>query len=297
MPEPNRQPFSRVSWNQLRLRVPSNWSIRSVGARYLKFEADDGSIFEAKWNPVKGVFSAEKQLQRVHKQLDPALKKNFRKTPPPSGWLEALSAFQVSGFTWKGANVSGRGCLIHCPECRTTTLLQFIYPAVKVNLHLESLILASFQDHTPDDTALWSLFDLRASIPKTFGLVKHSFDAGRFTLSLARGRQRLHLYRWSPASFLLKGSSLTDFTRKRIDPAASPGPVEGSGGRAVEWDISPSNPGVFHRLLGLVRKDLYRRYRVWLVEERNRILGVGLESPRPFEPGLWEGICGGFETV
>ena len=67
--------------------------------------------------------------------------------------------------------------------------------------------------------------------------------------------------------------------------------------KVVEWEVSPSISG-WLRLFGRMQgKHPFQRFRVWHLEEKNRILGVKAEGKEPLEAPFFERICDAYEIL
>ena len=194
-------------------------------------------------------------------------------------------------FSWQGDDAGARGVLLHCPECGKASILQFFKEGAAPHRVLES-----FQDHSESGFATWSLFDILAVTPSRFQLTSHSFLSGKFSLSFSCKAEKLHLYRYSPASVLLAKGGLEGFAKSAF-PAL---PGEGvskrrMGCEALEFGASPGKglKGVFDRLK---IKGAWSMYRLWHLEKENRILAVVMEGRKP-DPDLFDQICAHYEII
>lgn len=87
---------------------------------------------------------------------------------------------------------------------------------------------------------VWSVFDIRAKIPKNLRLVRHCLEPGRFELAFESNGQKITLYRWGPASVLLQDQDLLEFARTVAGfYQDKPHSMIESGSKVVEWEVSP----------------------------------------------------------
>lgn len=265
----------------MRFAVPGDWDPARVGRRHLLLESAPGPVMEVKWAAVPGRFSAGRHLRKLARQVG---RKGgvFRETALPAAWRSCVAGFESTGFQWDAGADRAAGVLLYCPSCRTASMIQFPgRPGADTITSAAARVLASFRDHRSDGRIAWVLYDVAASLPDAFVLDRCRFESGRFVLEFKGPGRRLTLYRWAPAEVLLQNRDLAEFAQ-----AAACGnglvfrPSTVHGHPAVEGgDPPPAGPG--RRLqvrLGVVR---FRRLRLWRVAERNRILGVRLESRRP----------------
>jgi hypothetical protein len=158
-------------------------------------------------------------------------------------------------------------------------------------------ILNSFHDHRSDDQILWSAYDIRALVPKTFELKYHRFEAGRYELDFAGRGQHIILYRWAPASILLSKQDLVQFARS-IANFSKTEPVVGkmNGCDTVEWSASPASD--WGRWLSRFSgKASYYWMGIWHLEAKNRILGIRAEGKKPLDTELLDSICSHYESI
>ena len=252
---------------------------------------------EVKWGPIKGKFSHSAHLKRLSALHRKTLQKTVTEWQLPFEWEIALSDYQVSGFTWQGQTTIGQGVILYCPSCRNATLIQFFQPKSIQTAKIPLEILKTFNDHREDDQVVWCAFDIRAIIPENYKLVNHRFEAGKYELRFADGVQKLNLYRWAPASVLLRQRDLHQFAETMPDfSSCNPTAEIIQGCQAVKWSQIPR----FKWLRWASRlkpKPSYQWWRLWHVEEKNRILGVKMHGKRPFDSYLLNRICTNYESL
>ena len=285
-----------IAWNRLHFKIPATWEIGQIGARHLMLEDNSGSTMEVKWGPIKGKFSHSAHLKRLSALHRKALQKTVSEWQLPIDWENALSDYQASGFTWQGQTTIGQGVILYCSSCRNATLIQFIQPKSVKTAKIPLEILKTFNDHREDDQVLWRVFDIRAIIPKNYNLVNHRFETGKYELGFADSVQKINLYRWAPASVLLSQQDLRHFAGT-MPAFSSSNPTAGiiEGCQTVKWSQTPR----FKWLRWASRlkpKPSYQCWRLWHVEEKNRILGVKMQGKRPFDNNLLNRICTNYES-
>ncbi|UCF92469.1 MAG: hypothetical protein JSW39_30110 [Desulfobacterales bacterium] len=286
-----------VAWNGIRFPAPGDWEVSPVGICHLLLEDAEGPALEIKWGLIKGNFSHQAHLKKLAALLGKQPGRALKECSLPRDWQTALSDFEVSGFSWEAQAAGGRGVILFCPVCRRATLIQFFHRRPVPVPEIASCILANFQDHPPDSQIRWAIFDIRATVPETFQLVRYRFEAGKFELAFAAGPQRIALHRWGLASVCLNGRNLTQFAKTQAQfSEGKPWAVTPGGYPGLEWSLSPPtrwrwwwNP--------LRSKPSHQWYRLWHLKEKNRILGVRAEGHRAFDRQLLDGICARYESI
>lgn len=286
--------WKQVAWNGISFKVPASWEIAEIGVRHLILENDSGPAMEVKWGPVRGKFSHRAHLRRIATFQSRQLKKTVKEWLLSPSWVEALSGFQTSGFTWHAGTKVGRGVILYCPVCRKAALIQFLQSKDTRAEKIPLKVLSTYQDHRDDDQTIWSVFDIRALIPANFMLASHRFEPGNFELGFEHGSRKVFLYRWAPAAVLLAGQDLAQFARSIADfSAGDPVPVDIDGGPAVELSSAP-------RFIWFGRfkaKPSFHWLGLWHLESKNRILGVKMQDKRAFDTQILDKICANYESL
>ncbi len=252
---------------------------------------------EVKWGPVKGRFSHKAHLKRLAALHSRSVKGRIAEWFLPPHWQTALADFEISGFLWQGEAAIGRGAILFCPVCRNAALIQFFRYNSSDQEKIISAVLKSFCDHRQDSLTRWSVFDIRVTLPESLKLTKFRFDAGKFELGFAYGRQSIYLHRWAPAAALLCGGDLIGFTRTVPEfSAGRPQPLTTDCYDAFEWCIFPASDWQ-RRLSRLKVTPSFFWYRLWHVTEKNRILGIRSESKYPLDSQLLEQISTDYESI
>ena len=255
-------------------------------------------VMEIKWGQIKGSFSHARHLQQLSTRHKKSLGKTIRPWTLPADWQQALGSFKADGFRWQGPHFGGMGATLYCPLCGTATLIQFYRKNPSLNDTIALELLASFQDHRPDDQVLWSVFDIRARMPANLKLWRHRFRAGFFELKFTSHRHTVILNRWGPAAILLADKDMVGFAKSVASfPSSAPGPVLGENPKTVEWDF-PRAAGRWSQLVNRIKiRPFPQQLRMWHIEEKNRILAVRVEGRRPLPPHVFSMICKGYGCV
>ena len=289
--------WRQLAWNGIQFKVPAQWEVGQIGARHLILEDEAGPVMEVKWGPVKGAFSHRTHLKRLAALQSRRSKISVAKWILPPPWEAALTDFEAGGFLWQSPEAGGRGAILFCPTCRTATLIQFF---VDSSVKRESVFLAvlkSFRDHSRDGWLAWSIFDIRATLPQSFQLERFRFEAGKFELAFSAGRQHIFLHRWAPAAALLAGHDLIGFAGSIPEFArGAPRTLTMNHGDVIEWEILPAND--WRQKLGRFKiKSSFFFYRMWLLDEKNRIFGIRAEGKHPVDVELMKQICEQYESL
>jgi hypothetical protein len=289
--------WKQVAWNGVRFKTPAEWEIAQIGSRHLILENETGPVMEVKWGPVRGTFSHKAHLKRLAALHSRSVKSRIAEWFLPPYWQAALSDFETSGFLWQGEAAIGRGAILFCPACRNATLIQFFRYNSSEREKVLSVVLKSYCDHRQDGLMLWSVFDIRVTLPETLKLMNFRFDAGKFELGFAHGRQSTYLHRWAPAAALLGGGDLIEFAGTVPEfSEGQPQPLTIDGYDAVAWCIMPESEWQ-RRMSRLKVNPSFFWYRLWHEEEKNRILGIRSESKYPLDFQLLDQIYSDYESI
>jgi hypothetical protein len=185
---------------------------------------------------------------------------------------------------------------LFCAVCRTATLIQFFGDSSVGREKILLTVLKSFRDHSLDGWLLWSIFDIRATLPQSMQLVRFRFEAGKFELGFRSGRHNIHLHRWAPAAALLGGRDLVSFSRTIPEfSAGHPTLTTIDNCEAAEWSLSPGR-GWRRKICRFKLKPSFYWFRMWCLEKQNRILGVRAEGKDPLDIHLLNQICEKYES-
>ena len=283
-----------MAWNGICFQAPSSWHPGQIGKQYLLFESDDKPILEIKWEKVKGRFSHKSNLKRLAKERNRRGIPEFNRIDLPDSWREALSEFNVQGFSWQGSNLGGTGVLTYCPSCKKASLIQFYHYGEEVDETLGERVLKSFQDHRENGHTKFALFDFQAEIPDKYKLDWYGFDTGRFELGFTWRKRQIVLNRYAPASALLGRQNLEEFARRYLNlPDGKKMTLDDPIAPAVEW--SAPNRGRLYRILNI--KGRVWRLRLTHETKANRILAVRAQGASPPLNDEFERVVDGFTVA
>ena len=289
--------WKTLAWNGIRFETPAQWEVGQIGARHLILEDEAGPVMEVKWGPVKGTFSHRTHLKRLGALQSRRNKISVAEWILPPPWEAVLTDFEAGGFLWQSPAASGRGAILFCAVCRTATLIQFFGDSSVKRERVFLAVLRSFRDHSKDGWLPWSIFDIRATLPQALQLERFRFEAGKFELAFTAGRNHIFLHRWAPAAALLAGRDLISFAGTIPEFAAGrPRPLTVNNCKVVEWEVMPGN-NWWQKLGRFKITSSFFFFRLWYLEEQNRILGIRAESKYPVDIQLVRQIYEHYESL
>ena len=258
-------------------------------------EGPRGPTAEIIWRPIRGRFSHQKHFKRLAAHFPNKSPAHFKSWDLPSDWQDAVSDFDASGFQWRTADEHGRGVMLHCGSCRRACLVHFFQHHLSPGQATPLAILRSFRDHYATDGQVFSVFDIRATLPVPFELDQYRLDAGRFELIFGHRQNRIILHRWALAEIALKNKGLAEFGREMglIDPHLA---QELSVNHFSGVEERREATGADAYLRWLTTRPCHYWCRLWHAESCNRILGVVAETRRQMNAELFERICTHYET-
>lgn len=294
----NKAQWGEIAWNGIAFYKPAIWEIATIGRNYLMIGTHAHPRMEITWG------NTDKPVSRLHdiKKLQSRIRKQHLNAvdswTPPKGWLQALSAYESSGFSWKQGERTGYGVILTCLSCRRVSLIQFFQHAdAQDNLNnLAPEVLSSFMDHADGNDQKWAVFDIRVILPAFLQIKTYQFSPGFTEMVFFSRGQQMSLYRWSPASVLLSGRKLSDFAESRMHcPERSAKIIRHSN--SIEWESSPPLglwdrfsallPGRFSHHRTLIRHD----------PENNRILAIKAECRQKMDSNRFDRIFSSYEIT
>ena len=283
--------LKKIAWNGIHLSVPSTWELGRIDTRHLLFDNHAGPAMEIKWGPVKGHFSHRSHLKKLIAQQKHHPDKNLEEWHLPPTWESALSNFIAKGFSWQSGAENGRGAILFCSSCKTAVMFQVFNMADHMTDEAILETLKSLQDHRNDDQTAWTVFDIHALLPRTFQLNDYQFKPGNYKLVFTDGFQTVKLFRWAPASAFLSQTDLSQFAANALEfnqeNLVTTSFLEHP---AVEWRSNIIS-GRHNWLYRFKQKPAFHWVRVWHVAEKNRILGIRLNSKKSIDANMMTNIC------
>lgn len=291
--------MTSIAWNQLSFDMPATWEVHGMGKQHLILAAQSATVAELKWNRIRGHFRPSGYMNRLVRKMKRRTGIKMVPFDLPEKWLPLVEAYQVYGFRWQAPTIAGLGALLFCPACRMATLVQFYEDRQNEIFDGDAMdLLASFRDHRKDGRTIWSIYDIRADLPQQMVLTHFRFNPGAFELTFGYERLQVTLYRWSPASILLRGLGLDGFARQRFPLEESRyGSIAHADPNYYEWRKKPAvAPGE-----AFVERFQFRaplnQLRLWHLEPANRILGIAVVGRRSMDPERLDGISNNFEVM
>ena len=289
--------WKQIAWNGIRFETPANWDVGQIGARHLILEDETGPVMEVKWGAVKGAFSHRAHLRRLAALQSRRNQISVAEWILPPHWESALTDFEVGGFLWQSPAASGRGAILFCPVCRTASLIQFFGDSSVDREKVFLKIMRSLRDHSDDGWLLWSIFDIRATLPQFLQLQRFRFEAGKFEIAFTAGKDQIHLHRWAPAAALLAGRDLITFAGTIPEFArGTPQATIINNCEAVKWEEAPTS-NWWRNLSRFQKKPSFVFFCMWYLEEHNRILGVRIEGKSAIDSQLASQIYEHYESL
>lgn len=289
--------WKEIGWNGIRFKAPASWETGKIGKQYLVFKEKGNIVMEIKWEQVKGEFTHESQLNLLQTSFGEVYEK-FAKCRHPQGWKNALGDYETTCFTWKNQTRKGTGTIVYCSECETATLIKFFKSTYPKPREVYLKILASFHDHSGVEPVLWSIFDIRAMIPKDFELVQYKFLTGEFALTFKSEKHKITLYRWGPASDLLNELDLFRFAGAHADLANGKTDLSIIADKeTLDWQTKPPFTQPSWWWQRIKRKTPASRLRIWHLRESNKIFGAGADGKTLIEPEIFDSICNRYESI
>jgi len=291
-----RSRWNAIAWNGKSFLKPSAWEIASIGKHYLLLGTHRNPQMELTWN------IGQKRLPRredIHKIQTRIFKNHLTAADawnPYTEWMNALTAYEVSGFFWKQSEAAGYGVILFCPACNSVTLIQFFENNEERSPFLDTTthVLSSFKDHAENSDRLWAVYDIRLTLPQTFSIKTYQFYPGLIKLVFFSHGLQIAFYRWSPASVLLSSRKLIQFF-DLLDIALDRAFLITETNDRIEWEcVPPSKP--WNRLLAMISgKPVHRRVLIRHDPMTNRILAITAESRQSMDSSLLDRIFSSYD--
>ncbi len=290
--------WDEIAWNGVAFFKPVAWEIATIGKKYMMIGTQAHPRMEITWGRTQKPASRQQDIIKLQSRIRKQHLTSVDTWTPPKDWLQALSSYKTSGFTWKRPDRTSYGLIISCLSCQRVSLIQFFQNIdASDNLFVTApRILSSFIDHEKGDSQQWAVFDVRATLPTGFQIKTYQFSPGFIEMVFFARGQRISLYRWSPATVLLSGKKLADFAESfQLYPGSSSNNVLDSN--RIEWEHSPSS-GLWNRFAAFL-SGRFSHHRILIRHdpENNRILAIKAESRKQLDSGRFDRIFSSYEIA
>ena len=267
-----------ISWNDMYCSVPCHWDIIVKGNSHLIIEQALQPLLEFRWQdkaqPTSNRNHPDFILSRLNRETD----KELRTIEPPQ-FLQALeSRFELRTFSFDDTPIPS-GAIITCRQCGTAILFQFFNAATGSTEPLFSF----FESFTccPEDkqNMYWAIEDLTFKIPPRFSLDTYSFSFGLTKFAFKNRTTNLRFCKLAGASKHLSRYTFTSLFANFNGTASDECTIVDS--ETLILDISPSFGERLFKFLK--RKKIYRWAKFRHFTDRDKILGIHLESLQPLD--------------
>ena len=276
--------FKQIAWNGIQFSIPNAWELVRVDSHHLTFGNHGNPTMEIKWNTFKGRFSHRAQLKKITKGPKSHPSKKIIKWQLPPNWQQALATYSSQGFRWQTNATSGHGAILYCPVCKKAIILQMFNIHKRLSDPKILQLLKTLSDHREDGCTAWQVYDIQALLPKSMRLSQYRFNPGNHELAFSDKAMLVRFFRWAPASALLAQTSLSAFAADTLNLSERRSWTTSiQGYPAVEW-YHQKESGWYRYLVRWGIKPAFKWVTVWHVEASNRILGISIESKKPFKP-------------
>lgn len=294
----NKAKWGEIAWNGIAFYKPAIWEIATIGRNYLMIGTHAHPRMEITWGNTDKPVSHPHDIKKLQSRIRKQHLTSVDSWTPPKGWLQALSSYESSGFSWKQGERTGYGVILTCLSCRRVSLIQFFQHAdAQDNLYnLAPEVLSSFMDHAGGNDQKWAVFDIRVILPAFLQIKTYQFSPGFMEMVFFARGQQMSLYRWSPATVLLSGRKLSDFAESRVHcPERSTKKIHHSN--SIEWEYSPPL-GLWGRFSALLSgRFFHHRTLIRHDPENNRILAIKAECRQKMDSNRLDHIFSSYEIA
>lgn len=290
--------WQSIAWSGIAFEAPGNWHIGKIGEKYLML--DDGSqpALDVQWGSVSTKFDAHDYLHQLNSRVAAVYTEQQglftqRMALPPT-WQEALRGFEVHAFMWWETGCGGKGVVVYCPHCHTASMIRFYHAhGARFKQTVALRLLSSFRDHREDDTCIWSLYDVRARLPRHWQIKQFRFQPAKYELVFSSAQKNLTLYRWKAPQ-----TTLAQFAEGQVSfPWHEAYTILNYSADAGEWYYEP-DVKTTSSLLDLI-KPAYNYYwlRLWRLPRIRRLLGIAAVGNQPLDMTFLKMVCADYEST
>lgn len=276
-----------IAWNSIALNVPPDWEIDTLDTQYLLIGESEEPKIEIKWTEAPGKFILADYLKKFIHRSQKNLGIKIYEQMTPDNFSHPEKQFEFFFFLWKNFKGKGHGTLVFCHYCKKLSLIRF-FNNQQIGSNVQSdIILNSYSDHPENTYTRWNIFGLDIKTPKYFQLQDYTFEPGAYTLTFKHKKTKLSILSWGPASFILSGTTLSEFAKNNINGIS--GSAESGTckkGSFLEWYFRYERFKNAGRLPGLKNTALFAVFRICQDKKENRILAVMTISAEKYEYSL-----------
>ena len=273
VPSPKIRP---IGWNGIACLLPEDWNVIVKGNAHLIIEQNLQPLLEFRWHTGSRSSATATHGGRILSRIKEETGKTVELLNPPD-FLEGLAgAYEVCAFRLD-QQLSPAGAILTCRTCSTPFLFHFFSTSTGSVERLNSFF-STFACCQPEvERRGWAIEDLNFKIPGSFALDTYSFSLGLARLSFKTSAASLKLIRLSSGSQHIRQHSFAqlfaNFHGAGLNHATR---LDDS---TLLLDLSPSLRDILLRTI--TRKKIYRWAKFAYYPEKDKILGIHLESSRP----------------
>ena len=290
--------WDEIAWNGITFCKPASWEIATMGRNYMMIGTHAYPRMEITWASAQKPVTRQRDIKKFQSRIRKQHLASVDSWTPFASWLQALTSYETSGFSWKHPDRISYGLIVSCPSCQRVSLIQFFQNVDEPDIFhtVAPKVLSSFMDHADGNDQQWAVFDVRATLPIFFRIKTYRFSPGFMEMVFSSREQQISLYRWSPASVLLSGRNLPDFAESlSLCPDSATKKILDSN--RIEWENAPSF-GLWTRLAAfLTGRFSHHRILIRHDPENNRILAIKAESRQTMDPILFDRIFSSYEIT
>jgi len=274
-----------LGWNGIHSQIPLEWDVIVKEAKHLIFEEGLRPVLEFRWQNPKKVLEAEKQRAFIFSQLIKETGKTPKTIKTPRYLRVIASKYHITAFS-TDSSTHAEGAILICNQCGALLLFRF-FPNSFCDKNQLADFFTTLQCHSSgysEDS--WAIQDITFILPQHFSLKTFSFSLGVSQLIFTSKSTALKLCRIASASEQLKQTSLADLFTSFS--GADPEGLFAVNDNTLQFNHQPH---LIERLYSRLKRQ--KPYRWAIIEHfshKNRILGIVMESRKPFEPGMKEMI-------
>ena len=267
-----------IGWNGISCLLPECWNVIVKGNAHLIIEQNLQPLLEFRWHTTSRSAATPSPGVRILSRIREETGKTVERLDSP-GFLDGLaSAYEVVAFRLD-QQVSPAGAVLTCRKCSTPFLFQFFSTSTSTVERFKWFFSTVTCCQPGKENSGWAIEDLRFKIPGTFALDTYSFSLGLARLSFKTSAASLKLIRLSSGSKHIRQHTFQQLFANFH--GAGPDHVTRLDDSTLVLDLSPSLGDLL--LKTVTRKKIYRWAKFAYCPEKDKILGIRLDSSRPLD--------------